>query len=74
MPKIPLGELSEAQQLVADIFINEGKLRAYEELLAIFNLEFGDVGDTDPYYAYYVKYVIDKINSKYQPLADLVND
>lgn len=74
MPKISMENLTPEQALVIEVFMNEGKLRAYEELLAYFEEEYFRTATEDPYYGYYVKYVIDKINERYQPLADEVND
>lgn len=72
MPTIELDNLDDAQAAIINSFINEGKLRAYEELLEIFNKEYYSVGTEDPYYGYYVKFVMDRINELYLPLKQSV--
>lgn len=69
MPEIIIDNLTEEQALVAGIFINEGKIQAFEELLQVFEEEHYRTGTEDPYYAYYVKYVIDILKSKIVELS-----
>ncbi len=74
MPKINIEDLTAEQQVVIEVFVNEGKMQAYEELLAYFEHEYNQTASEDPYYGYYVKYVIDKINERYQPMVAEVNE
>lgn len=72
MPKISIENMTPEQQLVIEVLINEGKLQAYEELLEHFRKEYHSVGSEDPYYGYYVKYVIEELEKRYSPLAEAV--
>lgn len=73
MPKIILEDLDETTYVVIESFINEGKLRAYEELLDSLNKELHANGTEDPYYGYYIQHVIDKINELYIPIKESVD-
>lgn len=64
--------MTPEQQAVIEVLVNEGKMQAYEELLSYFELEYARNATEDPYYGYYVKYVIEKITERYQPLIDSV--
>lgn len=70
MKTITLDNLTAEQRLVVDILVNEGKLQAYEELLEFFNKEYAASAAEDPYYAYYVKYVIETIQERVALLGD----
>jgi len=72
MPKISIEDMTPEQQLVIEVLVNEGKLQAYEELLDYFNREYFEAASQDPYYGYYVKYVIEEIQKRYEPLAKAV--
>ncbi len=72
MPKIELEDLTPEQEAVIQVIINEGKMLAYEELLDYFKREYQESATQDPYYGYYVKYVIEEIEKRYQPLAKAV--
>ena len=74
MPEIILEDLSDAHAAVINSFITEGKLRAYEEIL--FELERENMANKteDPYYGYYIEYIINKINEKYLPLKQSVEE
>lgn len=69
MPEIILDNLTKEQALVAEIFINEGKIQAFEELLKVFEEEHHRTASEDPYYGYYVKYVIDILQEKISKLT-----
>jgi hypothetical protein len=69
MPKITIEDMTPEQQVVIQVLINEGKMQAYEELLDDFEKEHFAVATEDPYYAYYIKHVIDKIRALYEPLS-----
>ena len=71
MQKIELDNLTDDQALVASIFINEGKLQAFEELIEAFEEEYFRTATEDPYYGYYVKYIIDTLKEK---VSKLTND
>lgn len=68
MPKITIEDMTPEQQVVVQILINEGKMQAYEELLEELEHEHLAIGTEDPYYAYYVKHIIDMVREKYEPL------
>lgn len=68
MPKIAIEDMTPEQQVVIQVLINEGKLQAYEELLEELEKEHFAAASEDPYYAYYVKHLIDRIHQKYDPL------
>lgn len=70
MESVVLENLSAEQKLIVDILINEGKLQALEELLDFFNKEYYVSAKEDPYYAYYVKYVIEIIQKRISMLGD----
>lgn len=73
MPKISIEDMTPEQQLVIQVLVDEGKLRAFEELLEYFEDEYNRTATEDPYYGYYVKHVIEKINELYLPLAKSVD-
>jgi 16S rRNA G527 N7-methylase RsmG len=64
MASVVLDNLTTEQKLVVDILVNEGKLQAYEELLEYFNKEYHLTATEDPYYGYYVKYVIELLQER----------
>lgn len=72
MPTIELDNLDEVSAAIVNAFINEGKLRAFEELIELFEKEYFATAAEDPYYGYYVKFVIQKINELYLPLKESV--
>ncbi len=72
MPKITIDNMTPEQQAVIEVLVNEGKMQAYEELLDYFNREYAESAVQDPYYGYYVKYVIEEIEKRYQPLSKAV--
>lgn len=74
MPKISLDDLTPDQEVVIVALITEGKLQAYEELLEYFIKEHAIATPEDPYYAYYVKHVIEQIKERYEPLKGSVYD
>ena len=69
MPKISIEGMTPEQQAVIEVLVNEGKMQAYEELLAYFEKEYHASASEDPYYGYYVKYVIEEIKKRYDPLV-----
>lgn len=69
MPKITLDDMTPEQIVVVTAFINEGKLQAYEELVEYLEREHFSASVEDPYYAYYVKHVIEIVQSKYDDLS-----
>ena len=73
MPKIVLDNLDETTYAVVQSFINEGKMQACEQLLDSLNKELYASGKEDPYYGYYIQYVIDKINGLYIPIKESVD-
>lgn len=73
MPKIELENLTPEQEAVIEVIINEGKMQAYEELLEYFTQEYNASATEDPYYGYYVKYVIEEITKRYEPLQQATN-
>jgi hypothetical protein len=73
MPKIVLEDLSPAEAAAIEAVMIEGRLRAYEELLDSLNKELYASGKEDPYYGYYIQYVIDKINELYIPIKESVD-
>jgi hypothetical protein len=74
MSKISLDDLTPDQEIVITAFITEGKLQAYEELLEYFTKEHSVAAPEDPYYAYYVKHVIEQIKERYEPIKSSVDD
>lgn len=74
MPKISLDDLTPEQEAVIVALINEGKLQAYEELLDYFTKEHAIATPEDPYYAYYIKHVIEQIKQRYEPIKGSVYD
>lgn len=72
MASIVLENLTTEQKLVVDILVNEGKLQAYEELLEYFNKEYNMTASEDPYYGYYVKYVIETLQERVTLLGNSV--
>jgi hypothetical protein len=73
MPTIVLENMDDAVRATVEAFINEGKLQAYEELLATLNKELYANATEDPYYEYYIQHVIDKINERYIPMKESVD-
>jgi hypothetical protein len=69
MPKITIEDMTPEQQVVIQVLINEGKMQAYEELLEDLEKEHYLASAEDPYYAYYIKHVIERIHKLYDPLA-----
>lgn len=69
MPKINIEGMTPEQQAVIEVLINEGKMQAYEELLEYLEREHFAAGQEDPYYAYYVKHLIQVVHDRYDPLA-----
>jgi hypothetical protein len=69
MPKITLEDMTPEQQAVIEILVNEGRMRAYEDLIKYFEKEHFIAASEDPYYAYYVKHVLEKIHEYYDPMA-----
>lgn len=74
MAKISLDDVSPEQYQILNAFINEGKIRGYEEVAAIFEREYMESATEDPYYGYYVKHVLDIINSKLAELLKAVDE
>lgn len=74
MSEISLDDLTPDQEVVVAAFITEGKLQAYEELLEYFTKEHALVAPEDPYYAYYVKHVIEQIKERYEPIKSSVEE
>lgn len=70
MQKIELTNLTEEQTLVVDVLINEGKLRALEDLLQTFQEEYSRTATEDPYYGYYVKHIIETLEKKISNLSN----
>jgi hypothetical protein len=70
VPKISIEDMTLEQQAVIQVLVNEGKMQAYEELLEDLEREHFIAAAEDPYYAYYVKHLIDRIHEKYDPLAE----
>lgn len=68
MPKIEIEKLTDSQKVVAEMFIFEGVLRGYEEVLEGLEHEYNLSMGEDPYYGYYVKHVIDLVREKYDAL------
>ena len=69
MPKIVIDNMTPEQQAVIEVLVNEGKMQAYEELLEYFEKEYQASATEDPYYGYYVKYTIEEIKKRYDPLV-----
>lgn len=69
MPKITIEDMTPEQQAVIQVLVNEGKMQAYEELLESLEREHFSAGQEDPYYAYYVKHLIDIVHERYDPLV-----
>ena len=44
-------------------------MQAYEEILSELEQEHYAAGAEDPYYAYYVKHLIERVQAKYEPLS-----
>lgn len=74
MPKFEVDNLSPEQKLIVDIFIFEGVLRGYEEIIAALTHEYALSQGEDPYYGYYIKHVIDLVEERYQSLKKEVED
>lgn len=74
MPKIVLENLPPAEAAAIEAVMNEGKMQAYEELLQYLEREHYLANAEDPYYAYYVKHLIDIVHERYDPLAQAVED
>lgn len=72
MPIIEIDNLTESQKIVAEMFIFEGVLRGYEEIIAALNHEHHLSMGEDPYYGYYIKHVIDLVQEKYDALSKQV--
>jgi hypothetical protein len=72
MPKIVLDNLPPAEAAAIEAVMNEGKMQAYEELLEHLEREHFSAGSEDPYYAYYVKHIIELVHEKYDPLIKAV--
>jgi hypothetical protein len=70
MKNIVLENLTEEQKVVIDILIREGKLQAYEELRDSFEAEYNLSAPEDPYYAYYVKYVVEMLQSRINSIIE----
>lgn len=69
MPRISIEDMTPEQQLVIQVLVNEGKMQAYEEILEELEQEHYAAGTEDPYYAYYVKHLIERVQAKYEPLS-----
>ena len=69
MPKIALEDITPEQGVVIEVFLNEGKMQAYEELLEYLEKEYFIANAEDPYYAYYVKHLIEIVHERYDPLV-----
>lgn len=69
MPKIALEDITPEQAVVIEVFLNEGKMQAYEELLEYLEKEYFIANAEDPYYAYYVKHLIEIVHERYDPLV-----
>ena len=69
MPEIELENISPEQELVINVIMNEGRLRAYEEILRNLERERYANGTEDPYYAYYIEHVIEVIKKRYDELS-----
>lgn len=69
MPKISIEDMTPEQELVIQALIREGRMQAYEELLEYLEREHFAAGQEDPYYAYYVKHLIEIVHERYDPLV-----
>ena len=69
MPKITIENMTLEQQAVIEVLVNEGKMQAYEELLQYLEKEYFIANAEDPYYAYYVKHLIEIVHERYDPLV-----
>lgn len=69
MPKIALEDITPEQAVAIQVFLNEGKMQAYEELLEYLEKEYFIANAEDPYYAYYVKHLIEIVHERYDPLV-----
>ena len=69
MPEIELENISPEQELVINVIMNEGRLRAYEEILRNLEQEHFATATEDPYYAYYIEHVMKVIKERYDELA-----
>lgn len=69
MPTIKLEGLTDQQVFVANIFINEGKVQALEDLLKEFDEDYFKTAPEDPHYAYYLKHTIDMLRDKISKLT-----
>lgn len=74
MKEFVLENLTQEQEIVVKAFLNEGMLRAYEELLAYFEKEYNQTAAEDPYYGYYVKYVIEILQERIGLLTSEENE
>lgn len=70
MAEIIVDNLTEEQEMVANIFINEGKIRAFEELLKMYEEEYYRTATEDPHYGYYIKHTIDILKEKIVKLTN----
>lgn len=66
-------ELTAEQESMVTMLVNAGKSEAYEELLEFFSGEQFSAAPEDPHYGYYIKFVIDEINSRYEKLQKELN-
>jgi hypothetical protein len=74
MPTIKLDNLTQEQQLIVNIVLFEGMLRAYEEILQELEKERAFSASEDPHYGYYIKHVIDMVQAKYDSMKDQVEE
>lgn len=69
MSTITLEGLTPAQKAVIDMFIREGKLQAYEELINYFDQELHKIAPEDSHFGEYISYVIEEIDKRFKALS-----
>lgn len=65
MKTINLDNLTPEQKDIVQMVINEGMMRGYEDVISMFEKEHFKTSAEDPYYGYYVKFILDMVVDRY---------
>jgi hypothetical protein len=69
MEVVTINNLTPEQEAVIEMFLNEGKLQAYDELRNHFAQELAKITPEDAHHGAYIEYVIEEINNRFNLLV-----
>jgi hypothetical protein len=69
MEVVTINNLTPEQEAVIRMFLNEGKLQAYDELREHFTAELNKITPEDSQHGAYIEYVIEEIKKRFNELV-----